>query len=237
MARALVRPRSWFTAGVHAGRLAPSIGGGTDARFPSIEERFDDAGAPGLAEQPDFGYADVFATVDYRDHPGNARSGGYYSLTLASYSDLDFDRYGFRRLDLHAQQFFPIFDKKRVFALQGRVITSTTDAGQTVPFYLQPTLGGGATLRSVSDYRFRDENVLYLNAEYRWEAFGGLDMALFTDAGKVAHEAGDLDLTDLTHAYGIGFRVNSYKTVFLRFDVGAGAGEGVRYFVKFSTAF
>ena len=106
-----------------------------------------------------------------------------------------------------------------------------------MPFYLQPTLGGGATLRSVSDYRFRDNNMLYLNAEYRWEAFGGLDMALFTDVGKVAHEAGDLDFTDLTHAYGIGLRVNSYKTVFLRFDVGAGAGEGVRYFFKFSKAF
>ena len=106
-----------------------------------------------------------------------------------------------------------------------------------MPFYLQPTLGGSTTLRSVSDYRFRDNNLLYLNAEYRWEAFGGLDMALFTDFGKVAPEPGDLDLSDLEHAYGIGLRFNTYKTVFLRIDVGTGAGEGFRYFLKFSKAF
>jgi hypothetical protein len=237
VARALVKPRNWFSAGVHAGRLAPSIGSGTDVRFPSIETRFGDSEAPGLLEQPDFGYTDVFATVDYRDLPGNARSGGYYSLTLASYSDLDLNRYDFRRLDLHGQHFFPIFDKKRVFAVQGRFIASTTKDGQTVPFYLQPALGGSTTLRSVSDYRFRDDNLLYLNAEYRWEAFSGLDMALFTDLGRVAPEAGDLGLTDLKRAYGIGLRFNTYKSVFLRLDVGTGGGEGVRYFFKFNKAF
>jgi outer membrane protein assembly factor BamA len=237
VARALVRPRPWFSAGVHAGRLAPSVGSGTDPRYPTLEARFGEADAPGLLEQPDFDYRDVFATIDYRDHPGNARAGGYYSLMLASYADRDLDRYDFRRLDIHVQQFFPIFDKKRVFALQGRMITSSVDEGQQVPFYLQPYVGGSNTLRSVSDYRFRDDNVLYLNAEYRWEAFAGLDVALFTDFGKVAPEAGDLDLSGLEHAYGVGLRFNTYKSVFLRIDVATGAGEGIRSFFKFSKAF
>jgi outer membrane protein assembly factor BamA len=238
LARALYRPQPWVTTGVHAGRVSPSIGAGTDPRFPSLEERFDDVQAPGLATQPDFGYRDVFATVDYRDHPGNARAGGYYSLTVASYSDLDAERYGFRRVDLHAQHFFPIFDKKRVFALQGRVITSTAHGEDgVVPFYLQPILGGSTTLRSVSDYRFRDDNLFYLNAEYRWEAVGGLDMAIFTDVGKVAPDAGDLDFSSLKHAIGMGVRFNTYKSVFLRFDVAAGAGEGLQYYLKFSKAF
>jgi hypothetical protein len=238
VARAIVRPRRWLAAGLHAGRLSPSIGPGTDDRFPSIEERFDDAHAPGLTSQPDFGYGDLFAAVDYRDQPGNARAGGFYSLTLASYTDLDQDRYGFRRVDLHAQHFFPIFDKKRVFAVQGRMVTSTPHGDDdVVPFYLQPALGGGTTLRSLSDYRFRDNNLFYVNAEYRWEAVGGLDMALFTDFGKVAPDVGDLNLSDLKHAYGAGLRFNTYKEVFLRLDVGAGAGEGVQYFFKFSKAF
>ena len=47
----------------------------------------------------------------------------------------------------------------------------------------------------------------------------------------------DLDLSDLTHAYGIGVRFNTYKNVFLRIDVATGAGEGVQYFFKFSKAF
>jgi hypothetical protein len=235
--RALIKPRKWFSAGIRAGRLSPSVGPGTDSRYPSLELRFGDDVLAGFTEQPDFRYTNAFATVDYRDHPGNARSGGYYSATVGSYADLDADRYSFRRLDLHGQQFFPIFDKKRVFAVQGRVITSSADDGQVVPFYFQPTLGGSTTLRSVSEYRFRDDNLLYLNAEYRWEAFSAMDMALFADFGKVAADRRDLDLTDLTHAYGIGVRFNTYKNVFLRIDVGTGAGEGVQYYFKFSKAF
>jgi outer membrane protein assembly factor BamA len=237
LARAVARPRPWLAAGGHIGRISPSIGSGTDTRFPSIEERFREGHAPGLSEQPDFRYADAFAAVDYRDQPGNARAGGYYSLTLASYADLEGGTFSFRRTDLHLQQFFPIFDKKRVFAVQARVLASDTANNESVPFYFQPTIGGSTTLRGFADYRFRDRNALYLNAEYRWEAFSALDMALFSDWGKVTSRAGDLDFGDLKHAYGIGLRFNTYKTVFLRLDIGTGGGEGIRYYFKFNKAF
>ncbi len=118
------------------------------------------------------------------------------------------------------QQFFPIFDKKRVFAVQARVITSAESDGQTVPFYLQPTLGGSTTLRSVSDYRFRDDNVLHLNAEYRWEAFNGLDMALFARLRQGHGQTRRSRPDGSEHGYGVGLRFNTYKTVLLRLDVG-----------------
>jgi len=237
IARALIKPRRWLTAGGHAGWSSPSVGSGKDGRSPSSEVLFGADSLVGFSEQPDYRYTDLFVIVDYRDRRNNARSGGYYAATLGSYADLDFDRYSFRRLDLHAQQFFPIFDKKRVFAVQGRMITNRADDGQEVPFYLQPTLGGSTTLRSLSEYRFRDDNLLYFNAEYRWEAFSIMDMALFTDLGQVAADAADLDWSNLTHAYGIGFRFNTSKTVFLRLDIAAGAGEGLQYFLKYSKAF
>lgn len=237
LGRGLLRPAPWLELGGHAGLISPSVGTGTDSRFPSIEDRFDAVTAPGLASQPDFGYRDVVAAVDYRDQPGNARSGGYYSVGWAQYRDRDRGTYDFDRLDVRAQQFFPIFDEKRVFAVQARVVTSHTDAGSEVPFYFQPTLGGSTTLRSVADYRFRDDNVLHLNAEYRWEAFSGLDMALFTDWGKVTADPGDLDFDNLQRAYGLGFRFNTYKEVFLRVDIGGGAGEGLHYHIKFSKAY
>ena len=235
--RAVVRPLPWFAAGVHAGRLDTSIGRGTDPAYPSIETRFLGASAPGIVNDGSFGYADAVATVDYRDQPANPRDGGFYTVTLASYRDLEATFYDFRRLDVRLQQFFPIFDKKRVVAVQGRLITSTARDGQQVPFYFQPTLGGSDTLRSVSDFRFRDNDVLYLNAEYRWEALTGLDLALFTDGGTVGPGTDSLRLDQFTYAYGVGFRFNTYKTMFLRLDVGTGGGEGVHVFVKFAKAF
>jgi hypothetical protein len=233
--RAIVTLTPWLQIGSHVGQLSPSIGSGTDSRFPSLEARFTDADAPGLAEQPDFKYGDVFAEVDYRDEPGNARQGGHYVMSWRTYSDSDLDRYSFRSVDLLLQHFVPIFDKKRVFAFQFGLVGTSAGSGDLVPFYMQPTLGGSRTLRGVADYRFRDRNALWLNAEYRWEAFSALDMALFTDHGSVAGKVSDLGLSE--HAYGIGFRFNTARAVFLRVDLATGGGEGFRYFLKFSKAF
>ena len=174
-----------------------SIGRGTDKRFPSIEERFTDATAPGLAEQPDFSLRRGLRCHRLSRREGQRPRRRLLLAQLARILDLDFDRYSFRAVDLLLQQFFPIFDKKRVFAVQGRLQSAATDngAGQTVPFYFKPTLGGSTSHRGFNDFRFRDDAVVYLNAEYRWEAFSGLDMALFSDWGTVAPNIGQLKLS------------------------------------------
>ena len=236
-ARAVARPVPWLEAGVRVGRLDPSIDRGKDSGYRSIEEVFTDPSAPGLTLQPDFTYGELFGAIDYRDEPGNARDGGLYRLSWRKYSDGSVNRYGFRRLDATVQQFFPIFDKKRVFAFQWHLIASAEDTGQQVPFYLKPTLGGSHSIRSLPDLRLRDDNIMYLNFEYRWEAFSILDMALFTDWGKVAADPGDLGFSDMKHGYGIGFRFSTAKAVLLRFDIAGGGGEGIQYLFKFSKAF
>jgi hypothetical protein len=235
--RAVLKPIPGLQGGVRYGRLNTSLGPGTDRRYPSLEERFDDSAAPGLVDQPDYSYTDLFAAADYRDQPGNPRAGGFYGVMWRQHEDRDFDRYSFRLFQADLQQFIPIFDKKRVFAVRGRVATTATDDGQTVPFFLRPTLGGSDSLRSVADYRFRDNNTLSINLEYRWEAFSGLDMALFTDWGKVAARAADLDFGDMERAYGIGFRFNTFKSVFLRIDVALAGADTPRLFFKYSKAF
>lgn len=234
--RALISPVGWFNAGVRLGWTDVTIGRGTDKRFPSTEERFTAPEAPGLLDGPSFLYTDLSAAVDTRDQPGNARAGGYYGLAWRRHSDRDLDRYSFDRVDVDLQQFVPIFDKKRVLAARLQLLTTTANDQNEVPFYFRPTLGGGTTLRSFADFRFRDRNVLVMNVEYRWEAFSGLDMALFTDWGSVAARFSDLELGG-EKAYGIGMRFNTYKAVFLRFDVAGGGSEGVRMFLKFSGAF
>ena len=236
-ARAVVKPREWLNAGVRLGRMNVSVGPGTDSRFPSIEERFDDTTAPGLTLQPDYAYTDLFATLDTRDQPGNARDGVYVGARWRRYDDLDVGRYDFHSVDLEAQHFLPIYDKKRVFAARVHVMATTAADGQEVPFYFQPTVGGSDSLRSVTDFRFRDRNAAVMNFEYRWEAFSGLDMALFTDFATVAPRLSALEFARIRGAYGIGLRFNTYQAVFLRLDVAAGGSEGIRTFLKFSKAF
>jgi outer membrane protein assembly factor BamA len=101
---------------------------------------------------------------------------------------------------------------------------------------MQPTLGGSEDLRGFREYRFRDGNVVILNAEYRWEAFSGLDLATFIDAGQVAPKLTDVDFADMQKSYGFGFRFNTAKSVFLRMDIGF-SNEGRQLFLKFNHAF
>jgi hypothetical protein len=234
--RAVFTPVKWFNTGMRVGWIDVSIGSGNDDRYPSTEELFTPFTAPGLNDDPSFLATDLFATVDTRDHPGNAREGGYYGVLWRRLKDRDLDRYSFNSVDVDLQQFIPVFDKKRVFATRVRLTTTNELDGNEVPFYFRPTLGGSRSLRSEDEYRFRDLNVFWTNIEYRWEAFSGLDMALFTDFGGVDSDLSHLKPFD-KKAYGIGLRFNTYKAVFLRFDVAAGGDSGIHYHFKFSGVF
>ena len=98
------------------------------------------------------------------------------------------------------------------------VYSVTYVPGPYLPFYYMPHLGGATKLRGFREFRFRDENSLLLTAEYRWEAWWVLDVALFVEAGKVALRKADLDLSDLEWGYGIGFRIHSDTNLVFRLD-------------------
>jgi outer membrane protein assembly factor BamA len=225
-----------LTVGGTVGYLQMNIGPGTDPKFVSTEITFPPALTPGIDRQSDFLRGGVFAQFDYRDFPGGPRRGGNYVVQYTSYSDRKLDLHSFRKLDLEVQQYIPFFNDRRVIALRGKSVLSFRDTGQTVPFYLQPTLGGSDDLRGFRPFRFHDDNMLVMNAEYRWETFSGLDMALFADAGKVFRRRADWDLTDLEGAYGVGMRFNIRNSVFLRLDVGF-SHEGFQMWVKFGNVF
>jgi outer membrane protein assembly factor BamA len=231
-----VRPLYRLRVGTEIGYLSPTLGPGTDPRFPSLERLFDDREAPGLIEQPTFLYKNLFVEVDYRDQPGNPRSGGLWRAKYGAWNDREMNQFDFGRFDAEIAHFFPIFDKKRVFAVRLGLSYMNNDPDNRVPFYFLPYIGGSDTLRGFKEFRFRDENAVFMNAEYRWEAFAGLDMALFLDAGEVRPDWENVDLQDLKTSYGIGFRFNTFRSVFMRLDIGMG-GEGTQIFFKFGPAF
>jgi len=231
-----VRPIAHVETGAAAGILRVRTGAGTDPRFPSIEEIFDDGEAPGLGAQPDYAYAALFARVDTRDRPGNPRSGGAYAVEWKSYGDIGDDGYGFDRFNVEAEHYFSFFNERRVIAVRAQTSLAHTRNGNRVPYFMQPALGGSEDLRGFREFRFRDRNLLGFNLEYRWEAFSGLDLALFGDAGKVFETSKEFGLDDLKTSYGFGLRFNTAESVFWRIDTGFGR-EGPRLFLKFGHVF
>jgi len=226
----------WLRTGVTAGHLKTNIGRGTDSRFPTTESAFSPLALSELTQQPSYNHLDALLRVDYRDEPLNPHSGGKYQLVYGYYDDQKLGRYSFRRLDAEVQQHFPFLKKKRVISFRALASLSDTNPGQSIPFYMMQEVGGADSLRGYREFRFRDRNLLVMNLEYQWEAFSGLDMAIFGDAGKVASRRRDINLKDLESDVGFGFRFNSIKSVFLRIDIGF-SQEGTRVFFKFAPAF
>jgi outer membrane protein assembly factor BamA len=228
-----VRILDRLRAGVSTGYVWNNVGPGDDSRYISTEKIYS---VPGVGEQANFARTGGFIQYDYRDLPGGPRSGGNYVAQFHRYTDQTLGTDDFRRLELEAQQYIPLFNKRRVIALRGKSVMSFTDGDRSVPFYMQPTLGGSDDLRGYRPFRFRGDNLFLMNAEYRWEVFSGLDMALFGDAGKVYNRKSDFDLDHLESSVGFGFRFNARNNVFMRLDVGF-SHEGYQVSLKFNNLF
>jgi hypothetical protein len=124
--------------------------------------------------------------------------------------------------------------------LAGRVTTSYTGTGSSVPFYFQPTLGGTDingvdTLRGLVDYRLRAPNRLLLQADFdkpiariglKGHSLGEYGLYGFFDAGNVAASPGQLIANGLRTDTGVGLSVSVQNKVVFRVYVGFGAGEG-----------
>jgi hypothetical protein len=225
-----------LSIGVTGGYLKVNTGPGNRNNIPQTDEIFTPEDTPGLDDQTDFLRGGFFVQYDYRDFPGEPRNGGNYLASFTYYDDRDLMLRDHRRLDVDAQQYFSFWNDRRVIALRLATRLTFATGDQTVPFYLQPHIGGSDTLRGFRAYRFYDNNAIIATGEYRWEAFSGLDMALFLDAGKVATKRSQVNFHELEAAAGVGFRFNVQNSVFLRLDVGF-SHEGTRMWLTFHNVF
>jgi Omp85 superfamily domain len=219
---------------IHQAELSTMTG--WSVPYPNTLDVFTDATAPGLKQQPAFWHGDGSVAVDTRDNSGHPTSGGIYRATFARYTDRTYGKYSFERYDVEAAHFLPIVEDNWVIALRGWAVFSQTSGGNTVPFYLMPSLGGKNTLRGYYDYRFHDRDMEVFNVESRWGLFTHLDAAVFYDTGKVGPRPGDLGFSHLKNSYGFGFRVHTRQATVGRVDVGHSV-EGWRVIVKMNDPF
>ena len=230
------RPLRIIDVGGGVSYLKPTIGTGTDNRFPSTEQFFNAAAIPGFTQQPDFVRSDGSVALDWRDNPLDPHAGGRYGVEYSDYRDQNFDTFDFRKISVDLQQYVPIPDRYRTVALHAAAVFTDPRAGQEVPFYFEPSLGGAQALRGFREFRFQDRNSVLVSAEYRWEAWWALDGALFVDAGQVVARRQDFAIRDFDVSYGVGFRVHSNSAFVARLDL-AFSREGFIPLLRFEHAF
>ena len=234
----------WLSVSTAASRFAP------DVTAPSIQDAFDGATVPGLLQQSAYFKWDAAADLDYRDSVPPTRTaprldrlplagaarGGRYQVTYSSYDDREFERYSFRKTRIDLQQFVPLLHGHRVLAFRALAVFSDTSDGQAVPFYLSPTYGGLNVGRGYPTFRFRDRNMLALQAEYRYQVSPLISGALFADAGQVASSVRAIQWSQLKTTYGTGVRFGAAGGAALRFDLAFG-GNGPTFIFGLGHAF
>jgi outer membrane protein assembly factor BamA len=225
-----------LTAGAVGDFIAINVGPGTSSKYISTQDQYSPEVTPGIQQQTSYLKGGGFVQYDWRDKPGDPTQGGRYRAEYDKLSDEQFNAYSFYELNLDAQQYIPLFDGKRVIALHGETWLTDTNATQSVPFYMQPTLGGPDTLRGFRAFRFYGDNAVLIQGEYRWEASSVLEIAIFADGGKVFQNWNELNLHNIEGDFGFGLRFKSATGTALRIDTGF-SHEGFDVWFRVSNPF
>jgi hypothetical protein len=251
--RGWFRPAPAIRIGGSAAIYIPDVGAGANASVPSIETVFAPATVPGFSAEPTFGRYRGFAELVYpavaapgsRDESNNYR--GTYQLALEAVRDHDSGRHNFHRWETEVQQRIPGWKPGQRLTLHG--FLATTNTGSDVPFYMLYTLGGSgglksfrpdllgtdgtrATLRSFRNFRFRDRDLVLMQAEYRIPLAEQVHATVFVDSGQVAPRTSEL-FKDLRTGTGFSLSYVRNGKSLARVDVGYGGGEGVQVFWSF----
>jgi hypothetical protein len=219
-----------------AGLLQTSIGAGADSSFPDTGISSDESTAPGLLRSPDFVHLSGAAWLELRDEPRNPHRGASVGVAFSRFDDRLGSAFQFNRTIVDAREYFALGSNRHVVALRQVSFLEEPDAGSSVPFYMLSTLGGGSFLRGYGSSRFRDQKLLALAGEYRFELVPKVELALIYETGKVFPTMREFDLHNLRRSWGVGIRLKSPREVRLCLDVMHSA-EGTRVDVKLGPSF
>ena len=160
----------------------------------------------------------------------NVRKGWYGEVGFLRYAPTWGSNFDFNVVHWDLRTFRP-FNKHQVLAAQFLGQLTQGDA----PFNQLALLGGDQLMRGYYLGRFRDNNLVAAQVEYRWLPFpfakrwGG---AVFMAAGSVFPDLESAPVLRLAGGAGVRFLLFEQKDVFVRFDVGfTQEGTGAYFYI------
>jgi hypothetical protein len=213
------------------GRSGPSI----DQNFPIVVPP--DPDLPGRYTPPNYMRYHTSFLLDFRDDPGVPHEGLMVAFGWEKFDNVNTSNlFNFNRFGLDARGYIPLGSRQQVIALRAVTVNSDPAPGNSVPFFLQPSLGGGESLRGYDPYRFQGDKMLLLQGEYRWEASRRIELAFFGDTGTVSNQGERLSINKMKSDFGIGFRFKSSRATLFRWD-NAWSNEGFKMQFRVSASF
>jgi outer membrane protein assembly factor BamA len=175
---------------------------------------------------------------DNRHNVLNVRKGFFSELGVLNYNQSWGSTYDFTTVISDTRIFRPV-GKNNIFAAQ---LLGQFNAGQ-VPFNQLALMGGESIMRGYYYGRYRDQNQLAAQVEYRFLPIpfsftDRIGAAVFAGAGKVFPELANFNLSNIVASGGAGVRFLLFpeKDIYTRFDV-AFTQEGPGFYLFIGEAF
>lgn len=167
---------------------------------------------------------------DNRHNVLNVRKGLFAELAYLNYPKGLLNDHTFNSINVEIRSFHPI-GKRNVLAwnVLGQFMTGN------VPFHQLSLLGGERMMRGYYIGRYRDNNLISAQVEYRILPFSfskRLGAAVFASAGSVAPRMNAFKARNIRYAGGVGLRYLLFpkKDIYIRFDLGI-TEEGTNLYI------
>lgn len=174
------------------------------------------AAAPGSRGLRQSG-AGILLKWDTRDYVYYATDGALHQISFLSFGPGLGSQNIFNKFEADFRWFFKTFENQ-----SGSVQAYAALSGGDVPFFFMPYIGGDKMLRGYYKGRFRENNMISLQAEYHFHLFDLFILTLHAAAGEVMSELTDFSTSGLKYSAGAGLRfiLEPKDKLTARFDIG-----------------
>ncbi|MCC4833734.1 BamA/TamA family outer membrane protein [Shewanella sp. 10N.7] len=166
----------------------------------------------------------VTSIYDSRDYRLNATKGWLFQIDAGLYQNSEYSTFSTYNIEL--ANYIDLSSTSILANAPGLIawqVQGNFTSGD-VPWNMLPDLGGSSAMRGFIKGRYRDEQMMMGQVEYRLPIFQRYGMVFWGAVGSVAPNVSDLT-EELLASYGTGFRFKIKDNINLRFDVGVGENE------------
>ncbi|MBS1946376.1 MAG: BamA/TamA family outer membrane protein [Bacteroidetes bacterium] len=178
-----------------------------------------------------FGASFTYDTRNNAFSPDKGEMLQFYFNHFANYFGSD---YNYTNFVVDTRKFLRTH-RRQVLAVQA---TASFNAGE-VPLRSLALLGGSSKMRGYYEGRYRDKNLVVIQAEYRLPLFWRFSAVGFGGIGNVSDRLSDMNFQYLKYSFGTGLRfaLNTAEKLNLRLDYGIGAGKSNGFYLQLGEAF
>jgi outer membrane protein assembly factor BamA len=174
-------------------------------------------------------------TYDSRNNAFEPGKGFFGQLYFNHFDKFWGSYYNYDNLMIDLKAYLPVGYKK-VLALE---LFSFNNTGNEVPLRSLASFGGASRMRGYYEGRYKDQNQLVLQAEYRFPIYKRFRGVVFGGGGDVGGSFTDYSFSDLKYSYGAGLRfaLSQKEKLNLRIDYGIGQGNNSGFYIQLGEAF